>query len=164
MPNLKTYQPNAELDLILERIVEIPKERIWQAWTTPELVVQWFTPAPWQTIACEIDLRPGGKFYTLLRSPEGQDFPNTGCFLDIIENEKLVWTNALLPGFRPANKDPQGFQFTAMVELESHPKGTKYTATVIHSDEEGCQQHSKMGFHEGWGIALDQLITTVKKF
>ncbi len=162
MSQLKTYQPNAKFDLILERIVDVPKELVWQAWTTPKLITKWFTPAPWQTVACELDLRPGGNFYTLMRSPEGKDFPNVGCFLEIIENEKLIWTNALLPGFRPANQNPMDFHFTAIIALESHPQGTKYTATVIHGDEESCQKHNAMGFHEGWGAALDQLVAMVK--
>ncbi|MES2674372.1 MAG: SRPBCC family protein [Pseudomonadota bacterium] len=158
-----TYQPNATLDLIFERIVDVPKERIWEAWTNPQLITQWFTPAPWQTVACEIDLRPGGTFYTLMRSPEGQEYPNIGCYLEIIENKKLIWTNTLLPGFRPAPApdDLSGFQFTGIIALESHPQGTKYTATVIHGDEKSCRRHNEMGFHEGWSLALDQLVAMV---
>lgn len=164
MSQSTTYQLNAVLDLIFERIVDVPKELIWQAWTKPQFITQWFTPAPWQTVACEIDLRPGGKFYTLMRSPDGQDYPNTGCFLEIIENKKLMWTNSLLPGFRPAPAadDSEGFHFTGVIALESHPQGTKYTATVIHGDEESCRKHNAMGFHEGWSLALDQLVAMVK--
>lgn len=164
MPESNIYQPDAKLDLIFERIIDVPKELVWQAWTTPQLITKWFTPAPWQTVDCEIDLRPGGKFYTMMRSPEGQDYPNVGCFLEVIENEKLVWTNAVLPGFRPAPtpQDSTGFFFTGIIALESHPKGTKYTATVIHGDEESCKKHYEMGFHEGWGLALDQLVATIK--
>jgi uncharacterized protein YndB with AHSA1/START domain len=55
---------------------------------------QWFTPAPWKTVDCEIDLRPGGLFRTVMRSPEGQEFPNVGCYLEIVENEKLIWTQS----------------------------------------------------------------------
>ena len=50
-----------------------------RAWTTPEHLKKWFTPAPWTTVDCEIDLRPGGIFRTVMRSPEGQEFPNVGC-------------------------------------------------------------------------------------
>jgi Activator of Hsp90 ATPase homolog 1-like protein len=49
-----------------------------------------------------MDLRPGGNFRTVMRSPEGQEFPHVGCFLELIENEKMVMTNALEPGYRPA--------------------------------------------------------------
>ena len=84
------FQPDPRTDLVFERIVEVPREKVWAAWTTPELLLQWFTPAPWKTIACEIDLRPGGAFRTTMLSPEGQEFPNSGCYLEVVKNEKLV--------------------------------------------------------------------------
>jgi uncharacterized protein YndB with AHSA1/START domain len=160
-----TYQPNPKLDLFFERIVDVPKELIWRAWTEPELIKQWFTPAPWRTIACEIDLRPGGKFGTVMCSPEGQEFPNIGTYLEVRANERLVWTNALSQGFRPAQKTDEisGFFFTAMITLSEQTNGTKYTATVIHSNEADCKKHEAMGFQEGWSMALDQLITLAKK-
>ncbi len=157
-------RPDPARDLLLERIVPLPPERIWTAWTTPEHLMPWFTPTPWNTDACEIDLHPGGIFRTVMRSPEGQEFPNIGCYLEIVPNKKLVWTNALLPGFRPASPvvgevaDCGLFLFTAHLFLTPHEQGTNYTALVIHKDAEGKQQHEAMGFHEGWGKALDQLV------
>ena len=128
----------------------------------------WFCPLPWKTIDCEIDLRPGGIFRTTMQSPEGQEFPNSGCYLEVITNEKLVWTNAMLPGYRPvcvpetSDADDLGFMFAAMIELCDHAGGTRYTATVIHADEAGCQKHAAMGFEAGWGMALDQLVARIK--
>ncbi len=161
------HQPDPKLDLVFERIVEVPREPIWTAWTTPAQLKQWFTPAPWKTVDCEIDLRPGGLFRTVMRSPEGQELLNVGCYLEIVETEKLVWTNALAPGYRPC-KAPEAtscvsFFFTAVLALEPHRNGTRYTALVLHGDEEACKQHEAMGFHEGWGKALDQLVEVVKK-
>ena len=57
----------------------------------------WFAPKPWTVSDCEMDLRPGGIFRFVLRSPEGEEFPNVGCYLEIVPNERLVWTDALLP-------------------------------------------------------------------
>ena len=68
-----TFDPTH--DLRLERIVDVSPSLVWAAWTTPAHILKWFTPAPWQTVDCEIDLRPGGVFRTTMRSPEGQDFP-----------------------------------------------------------------------------------------
>lgn len=152
------YQPNPKLDLVLERTVDISPEKIWKAWTTPELMMKWFTPAPWKTVDCRIDLRPGGEFMSVMRSPEGQDFPNTGCFLEIVPNEKLVWTDALGPDFRPAK---EGF-LTAMVLLEREGNGTKYTAIAIHKSEEDRKKHEEMGFETGWSQVLDQLVALMK--
>jgi len=161
------HQPDPKLDLVFERIVDVPRELIWTAWTTPAQLKKWFTPAPWETVDCEIDLRSGGIFRTVMRSPEGQELLNAGCYLEIMENEKLVWTNALAPGYRPC-QTPEAmscvtFFFTAVIALEPHGNGTKYTALVLHSDEEARKKHEARGFHEGWGKALDQLVAVVKK-
>lgn len=161
------YQFNPKLDLTFERIVDVPKELVWKAWTQPQHLMPWFCPLPWTTIDCEIDLRPGGIFRTVMLSPEGKEYPNLGCYLEVIENKKLTWTNALTPGFRPAppaiHESSVDFFFTASIQLAAHAGGTKYTATVIHADAAGCKQHANMGFHEGWGKALDQLVALVKK-
>src|SRR4030095_13833310 len=98
----------------------------------------WFTPAPWKTVECEIDLRPGGIFRTMMQSPEGEKFPNLGCYLEVVEQEKIVWTVALGPGYRPKNGVKDVPIFTAILTFEKHAKGTKYTALVMHKDEEGC--------------------------
>ncbi len=147
-----------QLDLVLERIVDVPPELVWAAWTTPKHICKWFTPAPWTVTSCEIDLRPGGAFRTVMRSPEGQKFPNAGCYLEIVPLQRLVWTDALLPGYRPA---PKPF-ITAAITLEPSGKGTRYHAHVMHADEASMKRHAEMGFHQGWGTALDQLVALAK--
>ncbi len=87
-----------QYDLVLQRVVPVSPELIWAAWTRPEHITQWFTPAPWTTPSAEVDLRPGGIFRTVMRSPEGDENDNSGCYLEIVENERLVWTGALGPG------------------------------------------------------------------
>src|ERR1700730_8731992 len=134
------HKPDPRLDLLLGRVVNVPPELVWAAWTVPEHVKKWFTRAPWTTVDCEIDLRPGGIFRTVMRSPERQEFPNVGCYLEIVKNEKLVWTNVLAPGYRPSKPSApmpcDTFAFTAVISLEPHGNETKYTALVIHGDEE----------------------------
>ncbi len=146
------------LDLVLERVVEVPPRLVWAAWTEPSRLVKWFTPKPWTTVECEIDLRPGGVFRTVMRSPEGQEFTHVGCYLDIVKDKKLVWTMALGPGYRPSGGSPGIPLFTAVITLEPHEKGTRYIALAMHQDEAGRTKHEEMGFHEGWGKALDQLV------
>ena len=153
------HRPDPRLDLVFERSVDIAPEVLWKAWTVPEQLMKWFTPAPWKTVDCEIDLRPGGIFRTVMRSPEGEDFPNVGCYLEIVPHRKLVWTDALEPGFRPTREDPRlSFKFTATIVLEPSGKGTKYTAIAMHRDQESCRKHDEMGFQSGWGKALEQLV------
>ena len=161
------HRPDPRLDLVLERTVDVPPHLVWKAWTEPELLKRWFTPAPWTTVDCEIDLRPGGIFRAVMRSPEGQEVDGgAGCYLEVVENEKLVWTNALEPGYRPARAAPEAgetdFAFTAVITLEPHGTGTKYTAVAIHRDEAGRERHAQMGFHDGWSAALDQLVALAR--
>ena len=151
-------KPDPKLDLVLDRVVDVPRELVWKAWTTPEHVREWFVPKPWTITECEIDLRPGGVFRSVMRSPEGEEFPNIGCYLDIVPNERMIWTDALLPGYRPSEKP----FFTAILTLEPSGSGTRYVATAMHRDEAGRKQHEEMGFHDGWGTVLDQLVAYIK--
>ena len=154
---------NPELDLVLERVVDVPVELVWKAWTTPEHLMHWFCPLPWKTVECTIDLRAGGLFSTTMQSPEGQNFQNIGCFLEIIENKKLVWTDALLPDYRPVCRPESGagMLFTAILLFEKNGRGTKYTAIALHKDVEDRKRHEEMGFQNGWGTVLDQLVVYI---
>lgn len=145
-------------DLLLERVVDVSPELVWRAWTEPERLKKWFTPAPWATVDCEIDLRPGGIFRNTMRSPEGEEFTYTGCYLEVVPGKRIVWTLSLGPGYRPnpAMTDPPAF--TAIITIEPHGRGTKYSALAMHADAAGADRHATMGFHEGWGAALDQLV------
>jgi uncharacterized protein YndB with AHSA1/START domain len=151
-------QPDPKLDLVLERVVEVPPQLVWRAWTEPALILQWFTPKPWTTVDCEVDLRPGGLFRSVMRSPEGKDHENTGCFLEVVENRRLVWTDALGPGYRPRD----GGFMTAFITMEPSGSGTRYVARAVHKDEKDRKTHEDMGFHTGWGTALDQLVALAK--
>jgi uncharacterized protein YndB with AHSA1/START domain len=161
---MTTPEHDPARDLSFERFVDLPPETIWAAWTQPALLMPWFCPRPWKTVACEIDLQPGGKFRTVMRSPDGQEFPNLGCYLDVVPDRRLVWTNALAPGFRPvpAGAVKDFFFFTGIVELRPQDSGTLYTARVVHGTPEDRQRHAAMGFEEGWGKALDQLVEFMK--
>ncbi|MBV1690119.1 SRPBCC family protein [Novosphingobium sp. G106] len=147
-----------KLDLVLEREIDVPVELVWTAWTTPHHLKEWFVPKPWTITHCEIDLRPGGAFNSTMRSPEGDEFPNSGCFLEIVPHQRMVWTDTLLPGFRPAEKP----FFTAALLLEPLGQGTKYTAIAIHGSAETRKTHEEMGFHDGWGTVASQMVDYIK--
>ena len=150
-----------ELDLVLERIVPVPRSLVWKAWTQPELMKLWFCPLPWKTTAAAVDLQPGGIFQTTMQGPDGNGFTNTGCVLQVVDDELFVWTGTLGPGFRPQAKELLAavpFVMTAIIALEDAEGGTKYTALVRHGDVAAREAHEQMGFHAGWGKALDQLV------
>ncbi|MBN8734387.1 MAG: SRPBCC family protein [Acidobacteria bacterium] len=161
--SLDSYSQNDALDLILERVVDVPRELVWRVWTEPEHLKPWFCPKPWTTPEAVMDVRPGGIFKTVLRSPEGQDFPYTGCYLDVVPKSRLVWTSALLPEYRPAAAQAEGVPvFTTVLTLSDVPGGTRYVAHVMHRDEAGRMTHEKMGFHEGWGTMVTQMAEYAK--
>lgn len=150
------------LDLTFARDVDLPPATIWAAWTRSELLTPWFCPRPWSVTACDIDLRPGGVFRTVMRSPDGQEFANVGCYLEVRPPRRLVWTNAVGPGFRPLPAADSSFAFTGILSLTPLATGTRYQARVIHGSAADCRQHAAMGFELGWGIALDQLVAFMK--
>jgi uncharacterized protein YndB with AHSA1/START domain len=155
---MSAFKIDPKLDLRLERVVDVTPALVWACWTQPEHMVKWFTPAPWRTKSIEIDLRPGGKFNSVMLSPEGQEFPNFGCLLEVVPQRRLVFTDTLLEGFRPSGKP----FFSGVVEIEPEGAGTRYVATAIHGSEETRTQHEAMGFHNGWGAALDQLVALAR--
>lgn len=154
--------PNAALDLTLDRLVDLPVERLWAAWTEPDHLVRWFTPAPWRTVACEIDLRPGGRFRTRMQGPAGEAFDNLGCYLVVEAPHRLVWTGALLPGYRPRPAGPEPFLMTAELRFSTEGGRSRYQAHVLHADEEARRRHEQMGFEAGWSRALEQLIEAMR--
>ena len=146
-------------DLVLKRTFDATPEQVWKAWTTPDLLKQWFAPRPWSTPEATVDLRPGGVFRVTMRAPDGVEFPNSGVFLEIVPNRKLVSTDAFAPGWKPAG---QPFMVTT-IELTPTADGkTDYVATASHWTAEAMKQHEDMGFHQGWGQCADQLAELLK--
>jgi uncharacterized protein YndB with AHSA1/START domain len=144
-----------KLDLVLERVLDVLPETVWRAGTESRLLEKWFCPRRWMAAECEIDLRLGGTFHTVLQGPSGTTLDNPGCYLEVVPNRPLVFTTALGPGYRL--QDPY-VPFTAIVRLEPKGKGTRYHVLARHKDEATVTQHVEMGFHEGWSKALDQLV------
>ena len=158
---MNEFTPHPDFDLVLERTIPVSPEAVWAAWTEPELLMQWFTPAPWTMVSVDNDLRPGGRCDMVMASPEGIEVRNSGCYLTLEPSRLLVLTNLLLADFRPATPThrPEEMLFTARVELEpAADGGTHYRAIAIHADRETAEKHEAMGFEEGWGPALDQLV------
>jgi uncharacterized protein YndB with AHSA1/START domain len=158
---MKPFTANPALDLVLERTIAVAPERVWAAWTEPELLVQWFTPAPWKTVSAELDVRPGGRCVTTMESPEGEQYPNAGCYLQVEPNRLLVFTSVMTEDFRPVppSNGAGDLPFTARIEIEpTTDGGTHYRAIAMHADEAAATTHANMGFADGWGAALDQLV------
>ena len=151
------------LDLVLERTIDAPIDLVWKAYTTPEHLKQWFAPKPYEISEIEFDLRPGGIFRIRMVGPDGFDtgHGNAGCVLEVVDKQKLVWTSALGPGYRPAELASEGcesFPMTAIITFADAGNGkTTYKAVSLHKTQADKEAHEKMGFHEGWGTVAGQL-------
>lgn len=154
-----TPEASTGRDLILTRIVDAPCDKLFRAWTEPELLKQWFTPRPWSVSHAETDVRPGGANLVVMRSPEGQEFPQRGVYLEVVTNERLVLTDAYTAAWEPAEKP----FMTVILSFEPVGNATRYTALVRHWSEADREAHEKMGFHAGWGQATDQLAELVAR-
>jgi uncharacterized protein YndB with AHSA1/START domain len=162
MTELTPIEPDPATDLVLERTIAVSPAAVWDAWTDPEKLKQWFAPAPWSIVEAAIDLRPGGAFHTTMASPEGDRYPSTGCILEVVEARRLTFTSALGPDFRPNVIAEGDFPFTAVIEIEPDGDGARYRALALHDGDAARAQHEGMGFLEGWGAVLDQMVALIK--
>jgi uncharacterized protein YndB with AHSA1/START domain len=149
---------SAPHELSLTRVIPASADKLFQAWTRPELLKQWFAPLPFTTTTAELDVRPGGANLIVMRGPDGTEYPNRGIYLDVVENKRLVFTDAFTSAWIPSAKP----FMTAIITFEDIGGGqTRYTARALHWNAEDREAHEKMGFHEGWGQCADQLAALV---
>jgi uncharacterized protein YndB with AHSA1/START domain len=150
---------SADRELVLTRLINAPREKVYRCWTEPQLMKQWFAPLPWTTPHVEVDVRPGGSNVIVMRGPDGKDMPNRGIYLEVVPNERLVFTDAFVKAWEPSEKP-----FMAVIlTFEDEGGKTRYTARVRHWTVADKEAHEKMGFHQGWGICTDQLEALVAK-
>jgi len=148
-----TATPADDRELVLTRLIDVPRHKLFRCWTEPALIVQWFTPPPWKTVRAELDVRPGGSSCITMQGPDGTEVPNRGLYLDVVPNERLVFTDAYTSAWQPSAKP----FFTCVLTFEDEDGKTRYIARAKHWTAEDCASHDQMGFHEGWGVATDQL-------
>ncbi len=150
---------SVDRELVLTRLIDAPPEKVFRAWTEPELLKQWFAPKPWTTPEAKLDVRPGGVQSIIMRSPDGKDMPLRGIYLEVVDNKKLVYTDAYTAAWEPSGKP----FMTVTVTFENEGSKTRYTARVLHWTVADREAHEKMGFHEGWGLCADQLAAVAAK-
>jgi uncharacterized protein YndB with AHSA1/START domain len=146
-------------ELIISRIIDAPREAVFKAWTDPQQLALWWGPHGMTTPVCEMDLRPGGIFRTVMRAPDGTEYPTRGVFLEIVPPERIVFTDAFEPGFQPAIEP----FVTAIITFEELVDRTKYTTRALHKSIADCERHQQMGFHQGWSESLDRLVACLSK-
>jgi len=159
MASTEDSAASLDRDLVLTRIIDAPREKVYRAWTEPELLKQWFAPLPWTTSAAEVDVRPGGSSLIVMHSPEGQEFPNRGVYLEVVENQRLIITDAYTEAWEPSERP----FMTVVLTFEDEGGKTRYTARVRHWTVADREEHERMGFYQGWGQCIDQLAALVAR-
>jgi uncharacterized protein YndB with AHSA1/START domain len=157
MTHADKITPASDRELVLTRLINAPRKNLYRAWTEPELMKQWFAPAPWTTPVVETDVRPGGASLIVMRGPDGTEFPNRGVYLEVVKNERLVFTDAYTSAWQPSEKP----FMTVTLTFDNEDGATRYTARVQHWSVADREAHEKMGFHTGWGQCADQLAVLV---
>lgn len=141
-------------ELTLTRVIHQPAEKLFKCWTTPELLPKWFCPPPWRVTRAVLDVRSGGDSLITMEGPNGEVVDNPGVYLEVVENRKLVFTDAFTSAWVPSEKP----FMVGIVTFEDLGDGsTRYTAIARHWSAEDKAAHEQIGFHEGWGVAADQM-------
>ena len=141
-------------ELVLNRLLDAPADKLFRCWTTPELLKQWFAPKPYTTPIAELDVRPGGASNIVMKSPEGQEIPCPGSYLEVVTNRKLVFSDAFTGNWVPKEGAPF---MVATITFEPEDNKTRYIAIVRHWSDTDKKKHEEMGFHKGWGQCAEQL-------
>ncbi len=145
-------------DLSFTRTLAAPRQLIWECWTDPTHIPHFFIPAPHKVTTVDIDLRVGGRFNTTF-DVDGTVMDNHGVYLEVVPNEKLVFTDGYREGWKPVAEP----FMTAILLLSDAPEGgTHYMAIARHRTPETRKTHEDMGFFDGWGTVATQLESYAK--
>ena len=140
-------------ELTLTRLIDAPRATLFRCWMEPALLTRWFTPPPWKTVSADIDARVGGANTIVMEGPDGTRMPSRGVYLEIVPNERIVFTDAYVSAWVPSAKP----FMTGILTFDDEGGKTRYTARVLHWSAEDKAAHEAMGFHAGWNVATDQL-------
>ena len=163
--NSATTEPG-EPEMVITRVLSAPRDLVFKAWTEPERLMRWWAPKGCTTPFCKVDLRVGGAFHYCMRMPEGQDIWGIGVYREIVEPERIVFTDA----FANAEGNPVPPAHYGM--SASHPAETLVTVTFAehegrtkltlrHSILESVEERG--GTQQGWTEMFDQLAAYVAK-
>jgi uncharacterized protein YndB with AHSA1/START domain len=145
---LKITTPTAR-EIVLTRSFKAPRKLVFEAWTKPEHVVRWWGCGAFTMPVCEIDLRPGGAWRYVLRSPDGAEHGFHGVYREIVPPARLVHTYIYEP------YPDHGALNT--VTFEEHLGRTTVTETVLHHSVEGRDGHLNSGMEQGATESLNRL-------
>ena len=142
-------------ELSISRLIKAPRLAVWRAWAEPAQFEKWWIPEPLKCRVVMMDLRAGGGFETLMSEDSAAYQPHVeGCFLDIVPEQRIVFTTVLKQGWQPIEP---WLAMTSIITMEDEGTGTRYTARALHRTPADSQKHDELGFQDGWGTAINQL-------
>src|SRR5947207_14764729 len=144
---LKVTTPT-EREVVLTRVFDAPRRLVFDALTKPELFKRWFGPRGWSLAVCEIDLKVGGGWRSVLRGPDGRDMGMRGVYREIVPPERLVSTESF--------DDYPGEPLNTLVLLEDRGR-TTLTITVLYKSPESREASIKSGIGQGAAEYHEQL-------
>jgi len=141
----------------VERTFAAPRDLVFKVWTTPEYVALWWGVDGASNPHCELDVRPGGLWRIDMRTPSGTVYPNRGVFLEVVDNERLVYRD-LPVGESPAwgGAPPDPLEHTVLF-TDTPDGGTRVSLTVRAASAADCARLLKQGMREGIGQGLERL-------
>jgi uncharacterized protein YndB with AHSA1/START domain len=165
--NSLVAEPVVDREIVLTRVFDAPRELVFKAWTDPKHMAQWWGPKAFTNPVCQMDLRPGGAWRIVVRSPDGIDYPLKGVFREIVEPERLVmtfdcsehpdeWHDLVNPN-RDKAKGRPALDLLCTVTFEDQAGKTKLTVQTLMESVAIRDAMVKMGMKEGWGQSLDRL-------
>lgn len=157
-----TANPETAQVLQVTRLIPAPPAVVWRCLTEADRLRQWWVPAPVEVADMVIEPQPGGRFYTLMRMPDGAEHPVEMMILQAEAPRRLFFTDLMTRGFVPVARPM--FGFAAEIALIPEGDATRYRATARHARAEDAARHAGMGFHDGWGTVADQLATLAPTF
>jgi uncharacterized protein YndB with AHSA1/START domain len=146
-------------ELVIERVLDAPREQVWKAWTDPEEVKKWWGPKNFTAPTIKTDLREGGTYLWSMRSPDGQDFWSTGTYREIVPMERIVVTDSfadengnVVPASHYGMPDDFPLETEVTVTFEELDGKTKLTLRHTGMAGEAGEQAEA-----GWNESLDKL-------
>ncbi len=137
----------ADRELVVTRIIDAPRRLVFQAWTDPEQVANWWGPQGFVTTHCDMDIRTGGAFRLCMRSPAGTNHWKRGVYREIAKPERIVFTFAWVD----ASGNP-GHELLTTVTFEDHGAKTRLTLhQAVFETLEGRDGH-----RSGWTSCLER--------
>jgi uncharacterized protein YndB with AHSA1/START domain len=147
-------------DHVLSRTFNAPRELVWQAWTQPKHVAQWWGPNGFIGVECKMDLRVGGQFDLNLQGPDGKHYPCMGTYLEIKAPERIVYEGPAGEG-HPCGS---GLPPRSLVTISFEATASKQTLLTIHTRFETETRRTaamREGYETGWLQSLERLAATL---